>query len=243
MLNISNADEVPLLDGSYTDDEAILMSAPVRYDEQYCPIARALDALGDRWTLLILRELVIGDQRFTDLRAHLPGITPAVLTARLHSLEQQGLLEVVPAPTGARSLYRVTARGRETMPVMRALARFGIPLLEDPNSVEVVRPWSAVQTCVVVWFDPAAAAGLDERYLLRVDGEDFVLSSLPGGGEAREPDLVVDTSAATLFAIRQGRITFDDAKRQGLLTTRGKAAAVRHLRAVFRLDEPAFAAS
>ena len=218
------------------------MSAPVRYDEQYCPIARALDALGDRWTLLILRELVIGDQRFTDLRAHLPGVAPAVLTDRLHSLQQEGLLEVVPAPTGARSLYRITPRGRETMPVMRALARFGIPLLEDPTSVEVVRPWSAVQTCVIVWFDAEAAAPFDERYLLRVDGEDFLLSSARGGGVDRSPDLVVETSAATLFAIRQGRITFDDAKREGLLTTRGTASVVRHLRAVFRLDEPAVAA-
>jgi DNA-binding HxlR family transcriptional regulator len=219
------------------------MSAPVRYDEQYCPIARALDALGDRWTLLILREVVIGDQRFTDLRGHLPGITPAVLTDRLHVLQQQGLLEVVPAPTGARSLYRVTPRGREALPVMRALARFGMPLLDDPSSAEVVRPWSAVQTCVIVYFDPEAAAPFDERYLLRVDGEEFLLSSVQGGGQAREPDLVVETSAATLFAVRQGRLTFDAARREGLLTTNGKAAVVRHLRAVFRLDQPAVAAS
>src|SRR5512141_1976230 len=117
------------------------MSAPVRYDEQYCPIARALDVLGDRWTLLILRELVVGDQRFTDLRTHLPGVTPAVLTDRLHTLRERGLVDVAPAPQGSRSLYTITARGRETMPVMRALARFGMPLLDDPSSAEVVRPW------------------------------------------------------------------------------------------------------
>jgi len=68
------------------------MPATVRYDEQYCPIARALDVLGDRWTLLILRELVNGDQRFTDLRTSLPGIAPTVLTQRLRALTDQGLV-------------------------------------------------------------------------------------------------------------------------------------------------------
>ena len=68
------------------------MPATVRYDEQYCPIARALDVLGDRWTLLILRELVVGDQRFTDLRRHLPGIAPTVLTQRLRTMTEQGLV-------------------------------------------------------------------------------------------------------------------------------------------------------
>ena len=69
------------------------MPATVRYDEQYCPIARALDVLGDRWTLLILRELVGGDRRFTDLRDHLPGITPTILTQRLRTLTEQGLVQ------------------------------------------------------------------------------------------------------------------------------------------------------
>ena len=69
------------------------MPATVRYDEQYCPIARALDVLGDRWTLLILRELIIGDQRFTDLREHLPGIAPTMLTQRLRTMTEQGLVD------------------------------------------------------------------------------------------------------------------------------------------------------
>ena len=66
------------------------MPAIVRYDQQYCPIARALDVLGDRWTLLIMRELLIGDQRFTDLRTHLPGIAPTLLTQRLRTMIDNG---------------------------------------------------------------------------------------------------------------------------------------------------------
>ena len=67
------------------------MPATVRYDAQYCPIARALDVLGDRWTLLILRDLVVGDQRFTDLRRNLRGIAPTVLTQRLAHDDRAGL--------------------------------------------------------------------------------------------------------------------------------------------------------
>ncbi len=153
------------------------MSATVRYDDQYCPIARALDVLGDRWTLLILRELVIGDQRFTDLRRHLPGIAPTVLTHRLRSLVEQGFVT-----TTGHAAYTITERGRSTVPVMRALARWGMPLLEEPSDERPVRPWTAVNVAVAVYFDPVAAVGVDERYLFRVDGQDIVLSSVPGGG-------------------------------------------------------------
>ncbi len=210
------------------------MPATVRYDEQYCPIARALDLLGDRWTLLVLRELVTGERRFTDLKASLPGVTPAVLTARLRTLEAQGLITPVPG-AGARPRYTATDRGREAVPVLRALARFGMPLLQDPAEVPPPRPWSAVQTCVVAWYDPVAAAGIDERYRLVVDGEAYPLSSVRGGGPPRDPDLIVTCPAATLFAVRQGRTTFERAVADGHITVEGPAAALAHFRTVFGL--------
>ena len=93
------------------------MPATVRYDEQYCPIARALDVLGDRWTLLILRELVNGDQRFTDLRTNLPGIAPTVLTQRLRALTEEGLVTTKELPPpAARSVYTLTERGPSCRP-------------------------------------------------------------------------------------------------------------------------------
>src|SRR3954465_8210954 len=117
------------------------MSTPVRYDQQYCPIARALDVLGDRWTLLVLRELSLGDQRFSDLRDHLPGIAPTVLTQRLRSMTDAGIIAPRPAaPTSRRSVYTLTDRGREAVPVLAALARWGIPLLGDPGTDDVLRP-------------------------------------------------------------------------------------------------------
>ena len=82
------------------------MPATVRYDEQYCPIARALDVLGDRWTLLILRDLVGSDQRFTDLRRRLPGIAPTLLTQRLRTMMAEGLVATKELPPpAARSVY------------------------------------------------------------------------------------------------------------------------------------------
>jgi DNA-binding HxlR family transcriptional regulator len=210
------------------------MPATVRYDEQYCPIARALDALGDRWTLLILRELVISDQRFTDLRDHLPGIAPTLLT-------QQGLIATkkLPAPA-VRSVYTATDRGRSAVPVMRALAKWGMPLLEAPSDDQVVRPWTAVNVSVATWFDPIAASGIDERYLLRVDGEDFTLSSVPGGGEAHDkPDVVIESSARVWIDIRQGRLTMREAIDRGLITVSGSKAALKNLQRIFHLDSRA----
>jgi DNA-binding HxlR family transcriptional regulator len=205
--------------------------ATVRYDDQYCPIARALDVLGDRWTLLILRELVIGDQRFTDLRRHLPGIAPTVLTQRLRTLVEQGFVT-----TTDHSAYAITARGRSTVPVMRALARWGMPLLEEPSDERPVRAWTAVNVAVAVYFDPVAAVGVDERYLFRVDGEDIVLSSVAGGGPPHDlPDVVLESAARVWIDVRQGRLTMDEAVRTGGLRVTGDAGAVANLRRIFQL--------
>jgi DNA-binding HxlR family transcriptional regulator len=207
------------------------MAATVRYDEQYCPIARALDVLGDRWTLLILRELVIGEQRFTDLRQHLPGVAPTVLTQRLRSLVEQGFVT-----TTEHAGYAVTARGRSTVPVMRALARWGMPLLEEPSDDRPVRAWTAVNVAVAVYFDPAVAVGVDERYLFRVDGEDIVLSSVAGGGPPHDtPDVVLESAARVWIDIRQGRLTMDDAMSAGALRVTGRRGAIANLRRIFQI--------
>jgi DNA-binding HxlR family transcriptional regulator len=213
------------------------MPAIVRYDQQHCPIARALDVLGDRWTLLILRELMIGDQRFTDLRDHLPGIAPTLLTQRLRTMEKDGLVTTreLPPPA-ARSVYSVTGRGREAASVLRALTRFGMPLLEAPDAAAVVRPWTAVQAAVGAYYQPLAAGDIDERYLLRVDGEEFTMSSVAGGGAPRAtPDLVLECSAKTLLDIRQGRIGLRKAISNGRIAKKGTARALANFARIFQL--------
>jgi DNA-binding HxlR family transcriptional regulator len=107
---------------------------PRRYG-QFCPIARALDLLGERWTLLITRELLVGPQRYSDLLAHLPGMWSNLLASRLRRLEQAGLvrrrwLE----PPAARFVYELTESGRALEPAIYELARFGLELLDDPGT-------------------------------------------------------------------------------------------------------------
>ena len=102
---------------------------------QYCPIAAGLDLIGDRWTLLLLRELSMGNRRFTDLRAALPGIAPNLLTERLRSLQAIGLIAAVELPPpAARSVYSLTDEGRRIEPVLRSVARFGAPYLSGEPS-------------------------------------------------------------------------------------------------------------
>jgi DNA-binding HxlR family transcriptional regulator len=211
------------------------MSAIVRYDEQHCPIARALDVLGDRWTLLILRELIQGDRRFTDLRDRLPGIAPTLLTQRLRSLADQGLVESKELPPpAARSVYAVTARGRDAVPVIRALARYGMPLLEEPRDGVVVQPSMVYNAALLAYYDPVEATGIDERYLVRIDGEEHLLSSIRGGGEPRDPDVVLDASAATWMDIRQGRTTLRQAIKDERMIRTGPRSATENFRRVFQ---------
>src|ERR1041385_1455903 len=111
------------------------MSSMRSYD-QFCALAKALDVVGDRWTLLIVRELLIRDAcRYTDLRDGLPGVATNLLAGRLRELEQSGIIEREDAPPPvAATLYRLTARGRDLEPVIEALGRWGAPLLGEHKS-------------------------------------------------------------------------------------------------------------
>lgn len=104
---------------------------------QYCPVAAGLDVIGDRWVLLILRELSFGDRRFTDLRRSLVGIAPNLLTERLRSLQSAGVVETVELPPpAARTVYRLTDAGRAVGPVLRAVARFGVRFLDGEPTAD-----------------------------------------------------------------------------------------------------------
>jgi DNA-binding HxlR family transcriptional regulator len=96
-----------------------------------CPIAKSLDLMGDRWTLLILRDLFISSScRYIELRDNLSGISPTLLSQRLKDLVEQGLVEQYENSKTGHVTYRLTARGKETKPVLIALAKFGLPLID-----------------------------------------------------------------------------------------------------------------
>jgi DNA-binding HxlR family transcriptional regulator len=203
---------------------------PNKSYEQYCGVAAALDVVGDRWTLLILRELSFGAQRFTDLRAGLPGIATNLLTERLRDLEAAGLVEQreLPAPA-ARTVYALTAdQGRRVLPVLRALAQFGLPLLDDPREGEV-RPRTAVYGGLAALLDPVRAAGHDLSMRFELDGDELWLRVEDGrfarADRTATPDLTFTGSAAALVELCRG--TADLAGVAPRLQVTGDAAARR----------------
>lgn len=160
-----------------------------RYD-QYCPIAHALGLVGERWSLLIVRELMHGPKRYTDLAASLPGIGTNILAARLKELETCGLLMKHRLdPPAASQVYELTPYGHELKPVMRSLALWGLRSIDPPTEDDDLAPgwlYGALDTV----FAPVAPPGSFE---FRIGGEVAALVD----GEARrgsieEPDVVVE---------------------------------------------------
>lgn len=209
------------------------MPATVRYDAQYCPIARALDVLADRWTLLILREVMAGHERFSDIRDNLPGIAPGVLTARLRTMEEQQLIAVAGSQTRPR--YVLGARGHDAVPVMRSLSKYGMPILEDPRPARAKRPWNAVQTCLVAYYTASHASTVRETYLICLNDEEFSLTSRGELGSSSGPVLRIELSPSTLFAIRKGLTSLSDAMNAGDVRVTGSKAALARFCRTFQL--------
>src|SRR5438132_8508704 len=128
-----------------------------------CAAAHALDLVGERWAMLIVRELVLGPKRFSDLRAGLPGIASNVLTTRLRELEASGVVARRELPRPAASMvYELTEYGREFEPVMLALGRWGARTLGERSEGQTLRSeWVAV--AMRAFFRPEAADGLDAK--------------------------------------------------------------------------------
>jgi DNA-binding HxlR family transcriptional regulator/putative sterol carrier protein len=187
---------------------------------QYCGLARALDVLGERWTLLAIRELLLGPKRFSDLLDGLPGIGPNVLSTRLRTLEGEGLVRKRRLPPPAAStVYELTDRGRELEPAVVELARWGVGLLGAPGKDDRYRPgWLALSLRAA--FRPEAAAGVRRTYRLRVDDEVFTVRVDDGTldvqpGETAEPDVAIVLDAGTLMEIVGGELSSEEAVASG----------------------------
>lgn len=178
-----------------------------------CGIARALDAVGDRWALLIVRDLLLGPKRFTDLGRGLPGAATDVLTQRLRDLADVAVVErVTLPPPGAATVYRLTERGRALEPVLVALGRWGTRLPFPPGERDLTADSFAV--ALTTTFDPAAARGLDVTVGL-VLGADRVRARVREGRlELSRGDAAADaTITADIATLREvvwrGRSTAD----------------------------------
>jgi DNA-binding HxlR family transcriptional regulator len=206
---------------------------------QYCPIAAGLDLIGDRWTLLILRELSMGDQRFTDLRAALSGIAPNLLTERLRSLQGIGLVTTAELPPpAARSVYRLTAEGRRVEPVLRSIARFGAQYLSG-EPTEVFDASRVAFSLLAPWRRRPEATMRARLIAVRDDGQeetvDLVLDLAGMEIEAPDgnPDVTLRAAVTDLVKTRQtgealvGRLTGDPASRRIFLDQFGLRMAKR----------------
>ncbi|WP_258047059.1 winged helix-turn-helix transcriptional regulator [Streptomyces sp. SM13] len=218
---------------------------PVRrrsYD-QFDATARALDSVGDRWTLLIVRELLGGPRRYTDLHADLPGVSTDVLASRLKDMEQSGLaLRRKLPPPSAASVYELTERGHGLRPVLAALAAWGAPALAERRPTDAVRAhWFALPLL-------GALTGLTQEGVLevRLDEGEFHLhvgggagSVLPGGeaygpvygyGPADRPDARIVLDAGVCLELTQGGAGLAEAVKDGRVEVSGESPLAAELR-------------
>jgi DNA-binding HxlR family transcriptional regulator len=179
----------------------------VKSYDQYCPVACALDVVGDRWTLLVLRELALGPQRFTDLRRELTGIPPKLLVERLDTLQAHGLVERRGVGDGARHVYALTEDGEAVREPLRALARFGVQFLPDETPAGI-RPRGALSALLLAYARPVPAAA-GARWRIVLDGTPFDVAVDAKGvprfaeGLAERPDEVFEVRIADLIALRR----------------------------------------
>ena len=185
------------------------MSRPRRY-RLLCPIARALDRIGDRWTLLILRELHAGPARFNDLHAGLPGLASNLLTDRLRQLEQDGFVRHRKTELGV-SVYELTEEGQRTDELLYELAALGTRF---PADEEIRRPGNlrTIAATLKVACRRVVDNSLSLRAGLVVDGEHFELSVDNGSvdvryREARDPEVELETSYEALVAVADGDLS------------------------------------
>jgi DNA-binding HxlR family transcriptional regulator len=212
--------------------------------DQYCAAARALDVVGERWTLLIVRELLLGPRRYTDLRHGLPGIGEGLLAARLKALEAEGLVGRRRLfPPASSVVYELTDAGRELEPVLDGLARWGARWLGEPTEAEAIRPrW--VMLAMKTRFDAEAARGVNETYEFMLDDDPFHVRVEDGtveveDGTARGAALHVggETRAFLEAAMQPERA--GDLVAAGRLYVEGEPDALVRCRAIFAPALPA----
>ncbi|HVU71231.1 MAG TPA: helix-turn-helix domain-containing protein [Ktedonobacteraceae bacterium] len=215
---------------------------PRRTYEQACALAQALDVVGERWTLLIVRELFAGPQRFSDLLQTLPGIGNGLLATRLREMQENGLIEVTDLPPpGAARVYQLTTRGRQLDEAVTALGRWGSGLLPPPGAGPHEHP---------LWLLQSLAAGTrrssENRQALNVDvqldGQHHHLRirsgrAIAGRGPYHEAQASIITSSETLYLFCRGQRDLEEVLASGQLRVSGqRETAVQTLQLLRRAN-------
>ncbi len=206
-----------------------------------CAAAHALDLVGERWALLVVRELLLGPKRFVDLRAGLPNASLDILSRRLRGLEGAGIVyrRKLPPPAASR-VYALTEWGEELEPILVRLGRWGVRSPSKPRDAEL-GPDSLILSFRTM-FDPQAAEGLSASYELRlgedrfravVDDDWFEISR----DAADLPDAIVETDPVTLTALVYGDLTLAEALHSGNIRIEGDESTVERFLTLFPLPE------
>ena len=202
----------------------------MRKFDQYCPMAHALSLVGERWSLLVVRELLHGPKRYTDLAHGLPGIGTNILAARLKDLEQVGVIRKrkLPPPTPA-TVYELTEYGQGLNEAMYALARWGARSLGPPGPDDELYPEWGVNALPAL-FNADEARGLTETYAFKVADDVFTARIVDGAldgsvGLATDADLLVQTDMATFFDLATGELDLKSAVKCGRALAQGSREA------------------
>ncbi|MFC7219678.1 winged helix-turn-helix transcriptional regulator [Streptomyces polyrhachis] len=208
-----------------------------------CGTGHALDLVGERWALLVVRELLLGPKRYGQLRSDLPGISTNVLAQRLTELEASGLVrkQRLPAPAVTEA-YELTAWGRELEPVVRALGRWALRSPHHDRTAHL----SATSFILGLRtnFDPGRAQGMQGRYELHIDAEVFRVVIADNAlhaerGHQQDPDAVITAQPSALARVVYGGRTLADAITEGDVQVEGDIASIARLAAVLTLPAPA----
>lgn len=214
----------------------------MRRYEDGCGAAHALELVGERWALLILRELMLGPRRFTDLVASLPGISPNVLTQRLEELEAAAILRRIrlPPPAAVRA-YALTDWGAELEPVIREIGRWAA---RSPSKRPGPMSVASLVLSFRTMFSAERAGALEAVLGLRIAGQDFT-ARVAGGrlavtpGQAEAPEAVLEGGPDAMAAVAYGGQALDAALAEGSLAVIGDTLPVRSFLALFPLPEKA----
>jgi DNA-binding HxlR family transcriptional regulator len=212
---------------------------------QYCATARTLDLVGERWTLLLIRDLLTGPKRFGDLQKSLRGMGTGLLAARMKHLEREGLAEKITLPPPARTpAYALTDAGRELGPAVLALAGWGTKWAMGQRRPDEAFHAGWAVLAMEAYFDAEAAAGVRVLYEFRVDDEVFhvrVADSTVEAehGPAQLPDATLTMAEDVLVGLAEGRTTLGEAIEDKAVVVSGDRQALRLLRTLFRRPESA----
>ncbi len=208
---------------------------------QYCGLSYALDIIGERWTMLIVRELMAGPRRFKDLMDGLPGVSTNLLSERLKNLEQEGILirRTLPPPAGS-TVYALTELGLSLENSLLELGRWGSQFVPpSPEGVAVLHAGSYALT-LKTFFRPEATQGMHQTFSLHIDDEILQVRIDDGEmeveqGEARDADASLYTSVQVYLGLLTGNIPAEDALAAGLMHIVGDVDAMHRFLSIYAL--------